>query len=128
MPRTSTSEPLTGKALQDVVKKMQGTEKKEIAKACGYVTTGKNGRERVNLMAFYQAMLEAEGVAFEAKASGGRRGRGASYRARVHKNGTLLIGAAYTKEMGLEPGDEFTLKLGKRSLSLTRVDAEAAKE
>ena len=122
MPSTTPSEPLAGKALQDVVKKMQGQDKKEIAKACGYVTTAKNGRERVNLMAFYQALLEAEGVAFEAKAPAGRRGRGASYRATVHKNGTLLIGAAYTKEMGLQPGDEFTLKLGKRTLSLTRVD------
>ncbi|WP_017324117.1 AbrB family transcriptional regulator [Synechococcus sp. PCC 7336] len=115
-------QPLIGQALQDKVKEMQGADKKDIAKACGYISKTKNGQERINLMAFYGALLEAEGVEFEAAPDKGGRGREASYKASVHKNGNLLIGAVYTKEMGLEPGDEFTLKLGKRSIALTRVD------
>lgn len=115
--------PLTGKALQDKVKQMQGADKKDIAKACGYVTYTKNSQERISLMAFYNALLEAEGMSFDAAStSKGTRGREATYRVSVHKNGNLLIGATYTKEMGLEPGDEFTIKLGKRSIALTRVD------
>ncbi|WP_017328332.1 AbrB family transcriptional regulator [Synechococcus sp. PCC 7336] len=116
------SQPLTGQALQDKVKEMQGADKKDIAKACGYISQTKGDRERINLMAFYSALLEAEGVEFEAAPDKGSRGREASYKASVHKNGNLLIGATYTKEMGLEPGDEFTLKLSKRSITLTRVD------
>lgn len=73
-------------------------------------------------MAFYSALLEAEGVEFEAAPEKGSRGREATYKASVHKNGTFLIGATYTKEMGLKPGDEFTLKLGEQHISLTRVD------
>ncbi|MEL7477126.1 MAG: AbrB-like transcriptional regulator, partial [Cyanobacteria bacterium J06555_12] len=38
------------------------------------------------------------------------------------KNGNLLIGAAYTKELGLEAGDEFEIKLSKKQISLTRVE------
>ena len=113
---------LTGKKLQEKVSQMKGADKKDIAKACGYVTTTKNGQERISLMAFYNALLEAEGLNFEAESKGDGRGRTASYRVSVHKNGNLLIGAAYTKEMGLEAGDEFEIKLGNKQLSLTRVD------
>ena len=115
--------PLTGKALQDKVKQMQGADKKDIAKACGYVTYTKNEQERISLMAFYNALLEAEGMSFDAAPSTkGTRGREATYRVSVHKNGNLLIGATYTNEMGLQPGDEFTIKLKKRSIELTRVE------
>ena len=115
--------PLTGKELQDKVKEMQGADKKDIAKACGYVTYTKNKQERISLMAFYNALLEAEGMSFDAAASPkGTRGREATYRVSVHKNGNLLIGATYTNEMGLEPGDEFSIKLKKRSIELTRLE------
>ncbi len=113
---------LTGKALQDKVASMKGADKKEIARACGYTTTTKTGQERISLMAFYNALLEAEGMTFEPESQGSGRGRAATYRVSVHKNGNLLIGAAYTKEMGLEAGDEFEIKLGKKQIALTRVD------
>ncbi len=114
---------LTGKELREKVSQMKGADKKDIAKACGYVTTTKGGQERISLMAFYNALLEAEGMNFDAASEGGSgRGRAATYRVSVHKNGSLLLGAAYTKEMGLEPGDEFEIKLGRKVISLTRVD------
>ena len=118
------AEALTGKELQKKIAQMKGANKKEIAKACGYVTTTKDGQERVSLMAFYNALLEAEGMSFEAASEGNGRGRSATYRVSVHKNGNLLIGAAYTKEMGLETGDEFEIKLGRKVISLTRVEDE----
>ena len=113
---------LTGKALQDKVSEMKGADKKEIARACGYTTTTKSGQERISLMAFYNALLEAEGMNFDGESQGSGRGRAATYRVTVHKNGNLLIGAAYTKEMGLEAGDEFEIKLSKKKIALTRVD------
>ncbi|MEO0869166.1 MAG: AbrB family transcriptional regulator [Cyanobacteria bacterium J06642_11] len=113
---------LTGKALQDKVARMKGEDKKEIARACGYVTSTKGGKERISLMAFYNALLEAEGMTFDAESQGNGRGRAATYRVSVHKNGNLLIGASYTKELGLEAGDEFEIKLGKKQISLTRVE------
>ena len=114
---------LTGKKLQEKVAQMKGADKKDIAKACGYVMTTKGGQERISLMAFYNALLEAEGMSFEAAPErGSGRGRAATYRVSVHKNGNLLLGSAYTKEMGLEPGDEFEIKLGRKVISLTRVD------
>ena len=41
-----------------------------------------------------------------------------------HKNGNILIGAAYTKEMGLEPGDEFEIKLKNHNIRLVRLEEE----
>lgn len=97
---------------------------KDKARACGYVTTTKKGQERVNLMQFYNALIKAEGVNLDASEKGGSRGRTPTFRVSVHKNGNLLIGAAYTKEMGLEPGDEFEIKLGNQHIKLERVEEE----
>ena len=119
---TSPTAPLTGDDLKSKVRDLQGADKKAIAKACGYFYPTKTGQERINLMAFYKALLEAEGMTFEVETSSGTRGRVPTYRTSVHKNGNLLIGASYTKEMGLKPGDEFELKLSKRSIKLTRID------
>ncbi|MGK7912626.1 MAG: AbrB family transcriptional regulator [Synechococcus sp.] len=73
-------------------------------------------------MAFFNALLEVEGMNFDAEPKGSFRGCTATYRVSVHKNGNLLIGAAYTNEMGLEPGDEFEIKLSKKQIALTRID------
>ena len=123
MPAKSPTKPLTGKKLKAKVQALQGATKKEIAKACGYASNTKSGQERVNLASFYKALLEAEGMTFEAEPSGrDGRGRTPTYRTTVHKNGTLLIGASYTREMGLNPGDEFVLSLSKRGIKLTPVE------
>ena len=122
MPAKSPIKPLTGKKLKAKLKALQGATKKEIAKACGYASKTKTGQERINITSFYKALLEAEGMTFEAQPSeSGGRGRPPTYRTTVHKNGTLLIGASYTTEMGLNPGDEFVLTLGKRGIKLTLV-------
>jgi hypothetical protein len=44
-----------------------------------------------------------------------------SYIATVQGNGNLLIGKAYTAMLGLEPGDEFEIKLGKKAIRLIPV-------
>ncbi len=94
-----------------------------MAKACGYTTTSKNGQVRIKLAEFYDALLEAKGIQLEpAKAQKDGRGREASYRLTVHQNGQIVIGAAYTQEMGLKPGDEFKLKLGYKHIHLNQLD------
>ena len=54
--------------------------------------------------------------------SNGRGGRSASYRISVQSNNNLLIGSAYTKQMGLKAGDEFEITLGKKHIHLKQLD------
>ncbi len=46
------------------------------------------------------------------------RGRQAEFKTKVHGNGNLLIGHAYTKKLGLEPGKEFKIDLKKESKAI----------
>ena len=118
-------EPLTGENLLKKVKDLGNLSKEEKARQCGYSTTTKNGVERVNMMKFLNALIDAEGIQLDSKqASNGRGGRSASYRISVQSNGNLLIGSAYTKQMGLNPGDEFEISLGRKHIHLKQVDEE----
>ena len=51
--------------------------------------------------------------------SGGPQGRQADFRTRVHGNGNLLIGHAYTRRLDLVPGQEFKIELNKDSGTIT---------
>lgn len=114
---TIPSTPLTGKALLQRVKELSHLAKRETAKQCGYVKTTKSGIVRTDLSGFYDAVLTAKGVKLD-ESSRDNRGKVATYKATVHKNGQLLIGAAYTKGMGLSEGDIFTIKLGYKHIHL----------
>lgn len=128
MSQTIPEEPLTGEELIAKVKELGNLSKEDKARACGYFTTTKNGIERVNMMKFLNALIDAEGIELDGKqAANGRGGRSASYRISVQSNGNLLIGAAYTKQMGLEPGDEFEISLGRKHIHLKQLD-EATEE
>ncbi len=118
-------EPLTGEDLLRKVKELEHLSKEEKAKECGYYTVTKNGIERVNMMKFLNALIDAEGIQLDsAPSANGRGGRSASYRISVQSNGNLLIGSAYTKQMGLQPGDEFIITLGKKHIRLRQVDSD----
>jgi hypothetical protein len=129
MSRKKKNEPLTGEALLEKVKELEHYSKEEKAKECGYYTITKNDVVRVNMMKFYNALLEAKEIEIDGKQSGnGRGGRSASYRISVQANGNLLIGTAYTKQMELKPGDEFEISLGRKHIRLKQVDAESVEE
>ena len=116
--------PLTGTALVDKVKELGDLSKEEKARACGYYTQTKNGIERVNMMKFLNALIDAEGIELDSNAEGqGRGGRSASYKISVQSNGNLLIGSAYTNQMGLKSGDEFEISLGRKHIHLKQVGA-----
>ena len=122
----NTQAPLAGKELLQKIKDLSHLSKKETAKECGYFSEGKNGKIRVNLSEFYDALLAAKGISLEPEKGKDGRGREASYLVTVHRNGQIVLGAAYTKEMGLEPGDEFQIKLGYKHIHLVQMDSEAA--
>jgi hypothetical protein len=111
---------LTGSELLAKVKEMGDASKSELVRACGYVSTKKDGSERLNFTAFYEALLEAKGVSLgEAGGQGrGKGGRKLSYVTKVQFNGNLLVGKAYTAQLGLQPGDEFEIKLGRKQIKL----------
>ena len=116
--------PLIGTALVEKVKELGDLSKEEKARACGYYTQTKNGVERVNMMKFLNALIDAEGIELDSSAEGqGRGGRSASYKISVQSNGNLLIGSAYTKKMNLQPGDEFEITLGRKHIHVKQVGA-----
>ena len=112
---------LVGQALLDRARSLSNRPEDQIARACGYV--GPSGR--LLKKSFYRALVEAKGYALPvshsgsaAQGGGGAKGRQADYRTRVHGNGNLLIGHAYTRRMGLEPGQEFRIELHKETGSI----------
>ena len=112
---------LTGSELIAKTKELKDVTETEKVRACGYVTTSKNGKERCNFNAVYKAIAMAQGY----KSSGdvdknaiGKGGRKLSYIATVQGNGNLLIGKAYTAILDLKAGDEFEIKLGRKQIKL----------
>ena len=114
---------LTGSDLLDKVKYLGDVSKSDLVHACGYVSSKKDGGERLNFTAFYEALLEAKGINLSTGGSGsmGKGGRKLSYVATVQGNGNLLVGKAYTAMLDLSPGDEFEIKLGRKAIRLIPV-------
>jgi len=53
---------LTKTELLKKVHELADASKSDVVRACGYVSTTKDGRERLNFTAFYEAVLNANGV------------------------------------------------------------------
>ena len=116
---------LVGKELLEKSKLLCKKSEDEIAKACGYV--GPSGR--ILRKSFYKALIEAKGYKLSNnvnKRSGSRasRGRQAVFKTKVHGNGNLLIGHAYTKKLGLEPGQKFKIDIKKESKTINLIPLE----
>lgn len=113
---------LRGPELLSRVKELGSMPKSDVVRACGYVSPRKDGSQRLNYTAFYEALLEAKGMSFGGAGETASRkdsvGRKLSYIAKVHFNGNLLVGRAYTSVLGLKPGDEFDIKLERKGIRL----------
>ncbi|HEY9827943.1 MAG TPA: AbrB family transcriptional regulator [Stenomitos sp.] len=118
------TQPLAGKALLQKLKDIPHLSRREKARECGYYSIGKDNKPRVNIGAFLNAVLEAKGVALDTESEKNGRGREASYRVSVHKNGQIVIGSAYTEAMGLNVGDEFEIKLGYKHIHLKQLSSD----
>ena len=55
-------EPLAGEALSNRVKELANLSKEQKARACVYFSLNKNGAERVNMVQFLNALIDAEGI------------------------------------------------------------------
>ena len=113
---------LVGEELLNKARSLSNRPEDDIARGCGYV--GPSGR--LLKKSFYRALVEAKAEAqgwqlprsTTNSGGGGSRGRQAEFRTRVHGNGNLLIGHAYTRRLGLEPGQEFRIELNRDSRSI----------
>ena len=121
---------LTGSDLLDKVKELGDVSKSDLVRACGYLSEKKDGGDRLNFTAFYEALLEAKGVKLSTNGVGGigKGGRKLSYIATVQGNGNLLVGKAYTAMLDLKPGDEFEIKLGSKQIRLIPVGGSDSDE
>ena len=119
------AKPLMGKELLQRIKEIPTFSRSAKARECGYLSVGKNGITRVNISGFINAILEARGVSLESVNGQDGRGREATYRVSIHKNGTIVIGASYTEKLGLKAGDEFEIKLGYKHIHLRQIGEEA---
>jgi hypothetical protein len=118
---------LTGAELLSRVKELGDAPKSELVRRCGYVSTKKDGSERLNFTAFYEALLEAKGMQLgESSRAPKRRGREPSFQTRVQFNGNLMVGSTYTSQLGLKPGDTFEIRLGRKNIQLIPVGENAA--
>ena len=109
----------TGPELLAKVKELGDVSKSELVRECGYLSTKKDGSERLNFTAFYEALLNAKGVNLGTDSAGrstGKGGRKLSYTTKIQFNGNLMVGKAYTGMLDLKPGDEFEIKLGRKQI------------
>ncbi|MBC7881778.1 MAG: AbrB family transcriptional regulator [Anaerolineae bacterium] len=116
---------LTGNELLQLVKSNPGKSARQLAELAGYVKVSKAGQSQIKVLEFQKALLSANKIHFHAdedETSAVRGGRKANFRIQVQKNGNLLIGAAYTKRMGLEPGQTFKIEPGRKHLKLIQVE------
>ena len=115
-----TASQLVGPELLAKVKELGDINKSDLVRACGYVSTKKDGSERLNFTAFYEALLEAKGLDL-GSGNTQKTGRSLSFQTKVQFNGNLMIGKAYTALMDLQPGDTFEIKLGRKNITLSLV-------
>ena len=97
-------------------------------RATGYVSTTKDGKERLNFTAFYEALLEAKGMDIGRSQATKGPGRQVSGTTRVHFNGNLMVGKAYTQQLDLKPGDSFEIRLEKGQIRLVPVGASGQED
>ena len=121
---------LTGSDLLAKFKEVEGLSVEEQCRACGYVSTKRNGDKRSNYTAYYKALLEAKGMKMGVgNVSGiGKGGRKLSYIAKVQGNGNLLIGKAYTALLDLKAGDQFEIKIGKNQKNIRLLPTQETQE
>ena len=117
MTATTTDAPLTGDALLAAYKANKNASTHDLCKLTGYYTVNKNGKEVCNIAGMQKAMLVAldVNIGTGGTSNKGRAGRKLSYTARVQGNKNLLVGSAYTNQLGLKPGDEFVIKISKNT-------------
>jgi len=110
---------LIGADLLAKVQELGDAPKGEMVRACGYVSTSKAGRERLEYTDFYLALLAAKGIVLNDPDDD--NGRELSYTAKIQSSGSVSIGRGYTSQLSLKPGDELQIKVNANDLQLVPV-------
>jgi hypothetical protein len=115
---------LTGAELLELhaAKVAEGMALKDIAYQAGYFGITKDGKTRIALNAFKDALLEANGISVAKKKSVMGRGRGSAglTRARVSGAGVLLVSNMAVAHVGAEVGSIFQVSFpGEGQILLT---------
>jgi hypothetical protein len=105
---------LTGPALLNKAAELDGKSKSEQARACGYLALTKEGKERVDVPAFLEAMLEANGHSFAPT----RPRRVATGVLTVSKTNTISVGKAYLSKIGAVTGDTYKVEFDNDMICL----------
>lgn len=101
---------LTGNDLLAVISANPDATRDDLVRLAGYVSTKKDGTERLLFAQFHEALLVAKGVTLPPPAKAKRAGRELSFVARVQKNGNVILSAGYLAKQEFEPGDEFKIE------------------
>ena len=104
---------LIGSELLAQVKESGDISKSDLVRSCGYVSSKKDGTERLNFTAFYEALLEAKGINLGDSGGKGtcKAGRSLRYVATAQGNANLPVPKASTARLHLHPGVAVELKL-----------------
>lgn len=118
--------PLEHEKLLQTVRNLVTLNKREKAMACGYYIFTKSGGKRVNTMKFLNALIDAEGIELNTIPNAkGVKGRNINYPiTTVQSNGKLTISSDYVKQIGLQPGDELEITLGRKHIRLKMLNRE----
>ena len=123
---TLSNTPLVGQQLLAQMKKLDSHSREEKARRCGYSSLSEDGSERLHMVKFMNALLDAEGINVDSEAIPSDRkaetGRAVSFRVSVQANGNIVIGSTYTKMMSLEYGDQFEISLKRNQIHLSQLD------
>lgn len=117
--------PLTGTELLAKVHELGDCPKDHLVLNCGYATAA--GKPAYT--AFYEALLQAKGVALAPPSTAKVKGRGKqpSYEVTINKQGVAPIGGAYTTQAGWGNGDKLRIVVDGSRITLERIaTAEAA--
>jgi antitoxin component of MazEF toxin-antitoxin module len=124
---------LEGAALVAKIKSVSGLSKADIVRACGYVSRKKNGSERLDFLAFYEALLEAKGLQAGSRESAAmpnprsikKRIKGnESFQVLVANEGSVLLTRGCARQLDLQPGDKFRVRLKSGAIILDPVDLD----
>lgn len=111
---------LTGQELVKFVKGNPELNKSQLAKGAGYTRTDEEGKSVVLIQAFYDALLEAQGLSIK---KGQLRGRPAANQVSVQRNGIVVLGKRYTANFGVNPGDIFEIAMDDDAIRLVPIAA-----
>jgi AbrB-like transcriptional regulator len=116
-------DPLAGKDLLQKIKVSSHLSRRETAKQSGYYSVTKNGQIHIKLTDFYSAVLAAKGLSLETGEAKNKQGHEPTFRINVNRNGQLVIDSIYVEKMGLTPGDELEITLGRKYIHLKKVES-----